>query len=78
MSEEGEKKNTLNLLNSTIQRRRLFLLHYAPLRHNSNFVNLLYVSLRCFVSLHMEASVQGRRASEGASEREPLLKESRA
>ena len=36
-----------------------FLLHYAPLRHNSNFLNILYMSFRCFVRLPMQASMQG-------------------
>lgn len=47
-----------------------FLLNYAPLRHHSNILNILYMSLYCFVSLPMQASLEGRSA--------PLSKESRA
>lgn len=57
---QRRKKKTLNLLNSTIQQRRLFLLHYALLRHNRNFLNILYMPLHCFVSPPVQASTKGR------------------
>lgn len=43
MAAQG-KKNTLNLLNSTIQRQRLAL-HYAPLPHKGDFPNILVFTL---------------------------------
>jgi len=56
---EGKKKyfEFIKLNNSTAL---TFLLHYAPLRHNSNFLNILYMSLHCFLSLPVQASMEGR------------------
>lgn len=58
MSEEKKKYFEFIKLNNPTT--LTFLLHYAPLRHDSNFLNILYMSLRCFVSLPMHASMEGR------------------
>lgn len=56
MSEEKKYFEFIKLNNPTTL---TFLLHYAPLRHNRNFRNILYMSLHCFVSLPMQASMEG-------------------
>lgn len=69
------KKNTLNLLNSTILTTPTFPPHYAPLRHNRHFLNILHTTLRCFVS----PPIRGRMEGGGERERErPVSKESTA
>lgn len=55
----GKKKyfEFIKLNNSTTL---TLLLYYAPLRHKSNFLNILYMALHCFLSLPMQASMEGR------------------
>lgn len=65
-------KNTLNLLNSTILTTPTFPPHYAPLRHNRNFLNILHTTLRCFVSPPIRGRMEG--GGERERERDPFQK----